>query len=237
MKSDEFESRINDLLDRRIAPTSDPEIVEAAQASAELRAVLASYATMMLGVERLAVPACPANLAEQVVGRLREERRAPAATILSLPQRTWYLTAAAAAVVLAAIPLIRMLVEPPTVAVNQLPAPAAVAPIASAPAEIVPSVETGPADVAKRQVAAKRLAGYADMVRRTGVAIADLALLMPELPLQSELPSAVPSESTEQEEADMVEQVGQGFEPLANSAVGALDFLFKVLPQGDGSRS
>lgn len=222
MKCEDFELRINDLLDARRRPDDDVELAQAAENDVELRAILESYTALVDAIDHCARPACPAGFAAAVLSRYqdqlpRESDLEPQPRILALPKRSWYWGAAAAVVCVASLPLLSRFLPTGRIA-GVAPRPAMSSPVPVATATI---------GVADDGSTAQRLRGYASTVRRTGAAIADLALLMPDLPLQSQVSLESPAE---EEKSDVVEQVTQGFEPLTDSAVGAIDFLFKVLP-------
>jgi predicted anti-sigma-YlaC factor YlaD len=109
MRCDEFESRLNEVLDERLPLSSDREVEEHIRHCGQCRDVARSYEAMAAGLHYNAVPPVPEGLTARIVDEVRQverETRPPEwrVRVLRYPQR---LPAAAllAAVLLLAITL------------------------------------------------------------------------------------------------------------------------------------
>jgi hypothetical protein len=244
MKAEQFEARINELLDRRIPPGSDPELRRLAGDSDELRLILASYSLLLEAVEKLPQPAASDDLAPRLVAAASSTTAEP--RVLEHPMlRYWILGLGAAAALLVAIPLVSLVRHDVAQFERPVDSRSMVAdrrPTASEPAQLANSTTsqrpTSGDDAKVRQpspVEAKELARYAEFARQTTSLLSDLALLISEVSVN---PHAVIEDAKQNRpNRKVVEQVSEGLAPLANSAASAFDFLLEVLPAVDAERS
>lgn len=300
MNREQFEARLNELLDRRIAPEADPEVLRVAEQYTECREVLGAYRALFEGAAEIDLPRPPADLARKVMAQWRREKvggrylvaqrhvvrgatsrsalfAAAAALLLIGPGLGWLwqrsatsqaqgstgdFTRAASpasprphapantpsaslaandkaaansvAANTSAAPMVADSFAPPVDAVGPADdAPAAVADAATNRATASASAPTAspdrraaPSNLATGQVASllnpgQRPAGNSNTATRNTVtrnadAAATTAL------------GAAPAEDG----AAWVGEVSQGFQPIAESAAGALDFLLEVLADG-----
>lgn len=104
MKCTDFENRLNDLLDDRLAPQNDPILIAHAADCAECREVLAAHESLFRGLALLNRRTVSPELGKQVL----RELNAPAAALPPLPpspRRGWLPMLATAAAILLAVGL------------------------------------------------------------------------------------------------------------------------------------
>lgn len=75
MRCEEFESRLNEILDRRRHPRSDAELWLHANSCSECGELLAGYQTLLSGLRRRAAAAAPADMPTRVQLQLAHPRR------------------------------------------------------------------------------------------------------------------------------------------------------------------
>lgn len=106
MRCEEFETRLNDLIDERAQPAADAILCEHASRCPACAKLLREYAMLLAGVTALPCPEVPPGLGLRVVADWRAApRRAP------LRRRTM---AMAAALLVAAIPTVAWLLRAPS---------------------------------------------------------------------------------------------------------------------------
>jgi hypothetical protein len=103
MQCENFESQLNELLDRRVTAQSEPELVRHARVCPRCGELLAGYETLLDGVELLHVPELDFDLADRVVAELARDRASAGGW--RSPAAVGGLLALAAALMLAAVPL------------------------------------------------------------------------------------------------------------------------------------
>ncbi len=111
MRCDEFEVRLNEVLDQRRSPGGDPQLRDHAQACPDCQEQLAAMGQLLDGLDLLEVPPLADDFALRVVSRV-----VPAAP--NHPQRSWWLpwaVAVAAVLLLSLLPgywFLRPLISP-----------------------------------------------------------------------------------------------------------------------------
>lgn len=229
MRCNEFESRLNDLLDLRRTPSADPQLLGHAAGCGDCREQLAACDALFLGLSLPAASALPAGFAQGVVAKA-----APAARSVVFPSyAAWGVVCAIAAAVLLAVSLVvwrpageQRLARPAGGnAGGQLrgglaigfPRPAPVPPPAPAKA---PAPAQAPALVASpaQPAAAPTLAAEDSPAPE---ALGDYRFSLEQF--TNQLPLAVPPLET-------VDQYAPGFRPLRESFEAAFDALRRTIP-------
>ena len=267
MNREQFEARLNELLDRRIAPEADPEVLRVAEQFTECREVLGAYRALFDGVAEMDLPRPPADLARNVMAQWRREKvrgrylvaqrrvvsgatsrsalfAAAAALLLVGPGLgwLWQRSATSQAQAATATPLQSTANTPANSlaatgprATNSSDAPiVAIQPAAVEPAPVV-EVATAPATT-PRATPSPSTAGQIASLLGPG-----------QRPSDDKRPSGDSGSAARAENvaaattngstpaadgAAWVGEVSQGFQPIAESAAGALDFLLEVLADG-----
>lgn len=211
MKCERFESRLDELLDARLAPEEDAALCEHAGLCPSCRTTLAAHVQLMQAVPQLPRPSVSGNLAARVLAELRSSAVASQET--SRGYTPWYALAVAAALLLAAWPLVAQWQSAGRVEVAETDAPA-------------PSADAAPA-VPLDQLLRDATDKYAALAREsTDVEVAVAApqpLERPVVPTTSEDP-AVQALTT----VSWVQEVSDGLRPIATSTTGALSFLLQA---------
>lgn len=241
MKSDAFEARIQDLLDRREPLASDPELMIAASESDDLRVLLASYVALFDGVKQMPAPVPDAGLTMRIQAALAADAARPAVLPL-VTDRRWRLGAAAAILLATGVGLFawRERADLPAVAIGPAAPEKLAAPIDRSAPDTAAAPTTSPAvghrDGKTDQKVIELGMQYAAIARQAMTALSDLAVLGPTLavpPPQDSKMEPAASDSPQETNASLVDRFGVGLTPLASSTAGAFDFLFEVLPHPD----
>jgi hypothetical protein len=212
MNREAFESRIQDLLDLRQSPSSDPELLRAAEASPELRQLLGAY--QMFGALRRPIPVPPSDLAERVVAAWRE---APAAR----PRRTpsWLAPFVAVAATLLVATTISLLAEHGGEKVAEQPAQITVA--------ATPEKEPTATDL--NRLSQQAAANYRELAATTGQSWnSALSIMQPVKP-----PRVVEQEPVAESDDRWLQGVPGGLRPLSNSTTSAVYSLMRVVPSAE----
>jgi hypothetical protein len=266
MNRDQFEQRLNEVLDRRESPEADAQLRAAAEASTELRQLLSAYASAIEGARQQPIPACREDFDQQIMSYVKRSPATGLEPAVVTPvdrsqaaQRRWVagVLALAAAVMLVAAPawwLAPRGAQDPSDHSTEL---------ARTRAGAVPEVPESAPDTA---LTAGPTAGQGDVAAQEGEvdaparsesdrsrpAAADFEQLTRDATEQfSALAALLPGIRVEELAADdrasdaqagttsgenVLGQMGEGLEPLASSTTGALGFLFKMLPTDDADR-
>lgn len=274
MNREQFEARLNELLDRRIAPEADPEVLRVAEQFTECREVLGAYRALFDGVAEMDLPRPPANLARNVMAQWRREKvggrylvaqrhvvrgatsrgalfAAAAAMLLVGPGLGWLWQRSATSQAQATTPRQTTTNTPASslaairpAAINNRDTVIAASQQAEAPADVA-----APAPVAEIAAAAPSTpattpaTAAAPRATPSTLAASQIASLLgpDQRPASDTRPSgdngaAAPAGNTgatpAADGAAWVGEVSQGFQPIAESAAGALDFLLEVLADG-----
>ncbi|MGD9645901.1 MAG: hypothetical protein AB7U73_09320 [Pirellulales bacterium] len=265
MNSDQFESRLNELLDRRIAPDADPEVMRAAEQFASCRSLMGAYRAVVDGVVAMETPRPPADLADQVMRQWRREKvanrcRAAQHRVVKRGTSRQALFAAAAALLIAS-PALGWLwrqasdTDGQPIAATAGKASSAVddhafratdgtehgpiAKVASVPMRTPDTVRVADAGPDAASVATSDASEDSTIKTKPENSatrgVDEMASLLgpPHDAIDGSLGETPPAA----EGAAWVGEVSEGFQPIAESAAGALDFLLEVLADGsDGSR-
>jgi hypothetical protein len=114
VRCEEFETRLNDLIDERVEPSADATLAAHAAECAACATLLREYAALLNGVTMLPRPAVPAGLSLRVVADWRAVPRREA-----FRPRVRVLLAMAAALLVAAIPAVSWLLRSPSPGASQ----------------------------------------------------------------------------------------------------------------------
>jgi hypothetical protein len=255
MTSDQFETRLNELLDRRIAPEADPEVLRIAEQYTECRSLLGAYRAVVDGVVETDPPRPPADLADRVMKQWRREKVgnrclvAQRRVVTGVANRR-ALCATAAALLIAGPglgwlwhqvgdiqPLATLPAQPPAAIAELASNRVAPAPIAAALNTAAPNTDAT-TDVSTNAAAASNPKPVGTASRAMGEMASLLGPGQRPSPAGDRPSASVPGATPPAAEgAAWVGEVSQGFQPIAESAAGALDFLLEVLADGsDGSR-
>jgi hypothetical protein len=247
MQCEEFEDRLNLILDERGRPECDAEFVLHVEACAECRHVAALYGALLDGFCALSAPDAPSDMAARVLVDLGPRR--------STTSGRWaYAALATAACLLVAIgPLVRWMSPADSpLAAKAEPAPAAArtaSAVALSTANRRPAhtasppnqhVLLGPAMHESLPVFASLpiLAGdpYGELAKETGSGLAAIVRYVPGIGGARGIIDAE-SSVTDPEPAWAV-QVSEGLRPVTDSVTNTLQLLLKALPVTDlASRS
>ncbi len=211
MNREAFESRVQEILDRRQSPSSDAELMRAAEASPELGRLLQAYD--LFGSIRRPRPAPSADLTQRV---LSEVRQAPTRPDRRLP--AWFAPFVAVAATLLIATTISWQSSQPTGA-----AVAPIAPKGDATAQVRPTERPG-LDRLSREAAAN----YRELAATTGRSL-NSALSVMQAPPRTADAASKPAPS----QNDWLRAVPGGLRPLSNSTSGAVSSLLRVVPGTD----
>lgn len=222
MRCNEFETRLNHLLDRRRDPRHDRIVANHADDCGDCRRLMDAYLGICEGLSGLASPVPADDLGERV---LCELARQPAPS-----SRRWLAPWAAIAAALLVFVATRdrqphQPVAAPAPALAAAPVPVPVIVAAPAPAQ-TPSAPVG---VLARQATEK----YADLARDTQSALAGMSMLLPHMDIDMDLnmdEPAAQSDPVNDDASPLTTQVAAGLKPLADSTTGAMSFLWNMLP-------
>lgn len=225
MRCEEFEIRLEEVLDERQSPASDPRLKEHADTCAACRSRVAAYDTMLAG---LALCAAPSWDDPRLVERVFFDVRRPS-LLHRVQSRPWTFAAS----LLATAALILIVVSLSLRSWNHGPQPG--------PDNLVHSLPEHPAAASKelRQTfeprtlnELARAAGdkYMVLVRQTGESVAEVLELVPELPGSESLSDGA---SKSESNPGWASEMAQGFEPVTDSARSSLHSLWLAIPAAD----
>lgn len=238
MQCAKFEVRLNQLLDERLLPECDTDLLAHAERCEACRELLAMSEQLFLGLEMHELPALSPDFAARVVAaanspavlecELVESAKAPRRQRISLS--TWVSITVAASLLAALVPLLGWLRGPdePSVAENSpkvaAPVPTVAPPPAlhvaheSAPSVLAPTSPSAPADLNFPEAFATQIVLGADDLldgRQTGEMIRNLTSRLPEVPMEDT----------------------PGLRPFATSFSLTVGMMRKTLPGGRDSTS
>lgn len=213
MKCDAFETRMNDILDARGAIENDVQLAEHAATCGECRSSLAAHVQLIRAVQQLSYPQPSADLAERA---LAEWRRPTVSVAMDSGRRVaaWYAWAAAAALLLAAWPMIAWWSSSSTVDVAQVaPSPAELASADAAPVV--------PLDQLLRDASDK----FEKLAGQTGEPQSQAVRPVP--PPQFAAASVDPAVQA-LTTVSWMQEVSDGLKPITNSTTEAFSFLLQA---------
>ena len=225
MRCEDFESRLNELLDERRHPRFDALVSRHARLCPECRDLLTVYGIVLEQWQSLALAAPSEDISARVLAGVQNPLVASRHRHL-----TWLAWSVAASVALVMV-LSR---NAPQHAVHPTPIARATPATKVAPAIDHSTINSpGVGDLALDATTR-----YADLARDTSSALAHVRFLLPAAaePLFAESLTAnsiLPSQAVARlQPANSLAEVAAGFKPLADSTTGAMHFLFNVLPVG-----
>lgn len=211
MRCAEFELRLNELLDERLAPGSDPALRAHAQQCGECRGLLAAMGAAVEGAEALAAPAAPGDLAARVVAAWSAPEpvaERPSAAWRALAWKACAAAALAASLVGIAVWLGR-----------------------SAPEAVAPELPPLAADTSVDALAREATASYQALADETRQSVSDALLLVPGLgPRTAAMESAAPPAAG----ASWVEGWQEGLAPVSSSTRSAFGSLWELVAPVEG---
>jgi hypothetical protein len=209
MRCDEFESRLQTVLDERGQAELQSALALHAEQCTDCAAMLSGYDVLWEGLAALPLPEPRADLAQRVLDEMR---------VVRAPRRySWRLPAAviavAATVLIAVLPLLRhdngAVQVVPDITVESQPL--------VAQRSTVPAGYTLPINLRQQPMA--------DVAKETGQSLAVAVLALP----------GVRSGSPESRPEWML-QVTDGLQPVTHSMAGALNVLLRAIPSVDSTR-
>ncbi|MEX2121517.1 MAG: hypothetical protein WD847_18150 [Pirellulales bacterium] len=222
MQCDEFEPRLNEVLDAGRRPQSDPALAEHQAHCPDCRRLAASYQAMLAVFAQANVPQASGNLAGQVLLKLRAEPAAPRRRRLIFSRRALPRLAAAAlaAAVIAAVatPLFQTPDRPP----DKPPVEQIVETHPPPP----PAAETAPPPRRIQNLAEAAHDRYQGLARETGQSFSVAMQIIPGVGGPS-THSAL--DSPQPPDAGWTSGVANGLKPVTRSTAGALHALFKAV--------
>jgi hypothetical protein len=217
MRCDEFEARLNDLLDLRLDPAVDVPLAEHAEDCGHCRTLLAAYGNALLPATLAVAHDAPVDLARRVYDRC-------GSNILVAPRSSsrWYVPHVAAA---AAVALVALYLD------SQPPQPSAARPVAKAHAAAEEPLTDPVALPASMEVASDSDSAFElwpDLSYGASGAFSDVGSLWPAKSIVAVAAPIEPLPSLGQPQ--VIAELASGLKPLADSATGAMVFLLDVLP-------
>ncbi|MGE0605591.1 MAG: anti-sigma factor [Pirellulales bacterium] len=212
MQCDEFENRLNDLLDARAAPEQDPQLAAHGEECQPCRALLAAERRLLQGLARNTLPTVAADFADVVVRRSR------------VPVRPWrkYAAWAVAASLLMAVGIRWM-------TTGQIAGPTPTTIAKDTPGGTSPDAIGQQLPPLPGRTTPSRYLAAAQETRQT---FSEALLIFPTTPsVATSSTVAGPADDEPGEEAvSWPADVAECMEPLADTTGDALDFLLSVLP-------
>jgi hypothetical protein len=224
MRCDEFEIRLEEILDERLSPWSDPLLKEHCSQCAACRGRAAAYETMLSGLALCEVPLSnDSHFAEHVLAEVNRP------TLLRLARsHPW--TFAASALAAAALILIVVSLSLRPWNDGSLPGPANI--VHSPPIKQLPAEQPQHSDEPQTLDELARAAGdkYMVLVRQTGESVAEVLELVPDLPGSEQFSTGA---STNEASPGWAAEMAQGLEPVTDSTRSAIHSLWLAIPTAD----
>jgi hypothetical protein len=253
MQCEEFEHRLNAVLDERLLPEWEAELRLHCETCHECREVAAAYGAVLDGFYALSTPKAPTDMAQRVLADLRP-RPAPArrVSLVALALAT------AAGLLIALAPLARFAprASAPSVSpqvraqASPRPAPGPVASVAArdpaADAAILktahaaklplPTIMTLP-NILPLPVMWPMLASvyqadpYSNLAKETGLGLAALVLYVPGIGGTKGIIDV--ADNTVENEPNWASQMSEGLKPVSQSVSETFNLLWRTLPLSD----
>lgn len=223
MRCDEFENRLNAVLDARRNPADDRRLARHAEVCRNCRQLAAAMDLIGESLRWSRHEESDPRITQRVLAELATS--SPAA---GRPWSVWtHVTLAAAAALLAAIVL-----RPNEQPQPHRPVVAQTLPDAHAPAKEQLALLDSSPDVPVGELAREATSRYASLARNTQESLADVWSLWQPQPkaATSGAPAAPAGEP-------LLTEMAAGLRPLAESTSGAMGFLLNLLPQGEASQA
>lgn len=219
MNCEEFDTRLNEILDRRALPQADRELAAHAGECGRCRQEMVGFALLADTAAWRLAPAAPAETARRVQARFNLRRRG----------RTWGWAALAASLLAAAWLGIRA--GQPGARGSAAQGPVA----ADANRRVDPDVKTARTPGARQHDAPPRhgAPGLGMIARASTDRYLDLARQTSRTVTEAVDSLSLPADAAPQKAAadDWTRQVASGLKPLTDSTAGAFDFLLSALPE------
>ncbi len=227
MQCEEFEERVNAVLDERRRPQWDAELSLHCEACADCRKMAQTYDHLLDGFYALTAPDAPDDLALRVLVDLQNER----APRRRFTRRTAVM-ATAAAILVAIGPLLHTTPES-QVATTRAPQQVAIQPDARAtraPLEALPLVPE-----LLSMTSSTKGDPFAGLAKGTGQGLANVMLFVPGVGggkgIMDVPPKKVPSEPS------WTEPMSEGLRPITNTVSETFDLLIETWPVSQLARS
>lgn len=219
MRCDEFENRLNAVLDARRNPADDRPLARHAEVCRHCRQLAAAMDLIGESLRWSQQEEPDPRITERVMAELATN--SPAA---GRPWSVWaHITLAAAAALLAAIVL-----RPNERPLPHRPVVAQTLPEAVAPTTKQLALLDSPPDVPVGELAREATSRYAALARNTHESLSDVwSLWQPKV-----MPAAGSGEPVAAADEPLLTEMASGLRPLAESTSGAMGFLLNLLPQG-----
>jgi len=235
MKCEEFEVRLNEVLDARDRPELTSELRQHCETCRSCREIASAYGIMLDGFYLLTTPEAPVDLSARVLAALNAEPMVTVAQPAHSRRAMWAasLLATAAAVLLVVLPLVQRS-RNGVVAVAQpqaKPTPTQIAthPRVAVPATVSPQLEEIPLIGSMLASLANQKGNpYEELAKGTGQGLATLVLYVPGVGGQRGImdKNRVPRE----DDPAWVSQMNEGLKPVTESVTETLDLLLQALP-------
>ncbi len=227
MQCEEFEDRINAVLDERRRPAWDAELSLHCDACADCRKMAETYDHLLDGFHALTAPEAPDDLALRVLVDLQNER----APRRRFTRRT-AIMATAAAILVAIGPLLHTTPEPQVATSNP---PQQVAKRFDARATRAPLEELPLVPELLSMTNATKGDPFAGIAKGTGQGLANVMLFVPGVGggkgIMDVPPKKAPSEPS------WTEPMSEGLRPITNTVSETFDLLIETLPVSQLARS
>lgn len=226
MRCDEFESRLEEILDERLSPASDPLLKEHAALCAECRHRAAAYESMLVGLGLCQAPSWDdPELSERVLAEIRRP-----ALLHLVHSRPWTFATALLATAALILVVVSLSLRPRGDAPQPGPENLAHSP-PHQPVEPPKPLEQTHEPQALDELA--RAAGdkYMVLMRQTGESVAEVLELVPGLPRNEQAPTGISADDTSTQ--SWAAEMAQGLEPVTDSTRSALRSLWLAIPTAD----
>jgi hypothetical protein len=233
MQCEEFEDRLNQVLDARRRPEWDAELRLHCETCPECRDVATAYGVLLDGFYALAMPEAPADMAARVLADVR-----PRLSLARNVSLTVAALAIAAGLLVVVVPVLRSASRAPAQG-------AAVPPVENqdvrAPARALGASRRARAlsefpivpELLAIQNAALADAPYETLAKETGQGLATLVLYMPGIGGTKGIID-VDSNSVD-DEPPWAAQMSEGLRPVTQSVTETLNLLLRAMPVADSS--
>jgi hypothetical protein len=233
MQCEEFEDRLNQVLDARRRPEWDAELRLHCEACPECRDVAIAYGVLLDGFYALAMPEVPADMAARVLCDVRP-RLSPARRVLVSVTAL----AIAAGLLIVVVPVLRSAaravahVAPVSAAGNQNAQTSALTLRASRRALALSEFPIMP-ELLAIQSAALADAPYETLAKETGQGLATLVLYVPGIGGTRGIIDV--DSNTIDDEPPWAAHMSEGFRPVTQSVTETLNLLLRAMPLADSS--